>query len=1842
MVQSGPILQWLEKAHRNLGLVTSDQPHEIAELTEHWPGLATHHHGDLDYEPRSMAVAPNAERVVIGTKGGSLWCSRLQATGWSRFVRITPPPEAARTTLGPDAPSRLAIRGIAFLDDTLVAVGLQPGVWWLVDVDNPLQFEVIAPSRREPPDPRAPSFHLSRYERAFRVTAAGAWKDGHLGTVVVGVSATHVVHVLERVRARDGAPAWRARTRPIRLAFPELRECGRIVGAVPCHGSVWMLGDTGALMQLDTEGAWEKRSRKHPEFVVRAHVSDVRYRRLAACRHGIAVLAERYLGFIPFDGAAPRLTAAGAAMRTRKDVYASWVGASAVDVAVVCERLDTDVPGTQVRAILGQRARADVRIRAWSRHDEPPAQGPDWQSADRAERAALTPDGTGARALHMLVAGHPDGRRWLIAATRSSQVVITPLMPLVALSSLVKSSGPSLTPLPPGAPATMVYWRLRQLQDRFLGQDAPAEPVDEALIDRLMATMEVGETRRLLGRLIRRTFAAPPSAAVLNGFRVWVRCMVRWAHRADIGFRPSQIGSFVAHGIHNEVVRWNQAGRPAATPSQSEMDRETFAGHLELFADFMRKWLVGAQSYGEHDEDLTSLVALNSDCHHSLDALVYETRMLRTRCDVGWRRPGQRQVGLTSTTVAVAQASNGALYVQRTANGAWRAFGPDGMALHWTLPDRSLLENHGEWLQGRSHLPEGRCLAATIASGGDSCRTLVAWDATNSFTSPARGGPVVVMVVLIQLSGAEAHVLDEIALDLPTRVDALGFGPRGHLVASLAPQKVDEPSTFRAWDLSIRKGRIHPGETQELSQWLGPGRSLRSRLNHCTCLHTTDTGTALTVWAGFKDGTLAVYTNADKPFSKDHTIPNPETVRFSSAITSVHSSNHKSGHVLAVGTTEGQVGLFVKRTMRPVQGKRAPGWCPVVLYQERNTPIAGFLDYVDSWPGPDDDTATTVRRLLAVAEDGRVSVFDIDMAAEVHPPVPGHTGYRPRRYPGMRLDRFKLADRVTAFSGTLLHGRAALFTGDDTGALSLAVVVRPEATHGRRAFLRQEMLPIYGRDDPTIGPTRSLALYVGSDVAERRAWLRVLPLPDDAVVEFALWHEWIEPLRAHAEAMVDPDRAPSVLHALKARIAEFIPRGERGYRALKVLWTAAGRIAHHLAGKALHARRPTTQHDVSSHHLDLLETVRATASELGQRAPDRQNNARTHSLGAIADWTLVMMLFDPKSVPSMSPSADRFLSVVRDRLGDGPLQVSERLRHINRALWMALTYLAATPPDDARWPRWRIQSLRAPGGLGEILRFASEAGKNHIDLVDPNAPITLALARCFSLCVLIAPHEAMEVALTVSSDRLFQQPAQLHVAILAELDRLQSQLRVMPAVRRVGRDEARRRDDAIQLLRVYMQLLRTQPEHLREARRRLVRAQLDAQADAPAPDEHNPVLQLRKLALDNPDEPRLQELKVVLDLASWLSYLEGIGPDLPEVDRRWFEQDKGVRYFSHSRAQLVHLDNVRRKLVDHAHRLLQHDQDLRSAHRTCELEQANLDIAVAEGRLFEPERTLFHSLVRAWMTEINDRVRAAVDLGTSFDFYNRHVYRRRADELLGWLTELAMQEAPCWHHEPAPPASSMTSRLSSSLHGRHVVRQVFDGGRRLVESTHLMGTLSMVASQFISSGGALPSETTPAQTLEELGTQVAFEAGLESFVRIRDDTPLLGATTVWHAILWELALNVKTHGSRSELSPPLHLHYEAGTLSVRGSGSFHHVVAAQRDTTNLSDKELEVALETLLPTTHMLSQRNAAFARPGMGLPALSSICGFIGYQLSAHLHLPGEIHWRQAPLLIRIRRRET
>jgi hypothetical protein len=374
------------------------------------------------------------------------------------------------------------------------------------------------------------------------------------------------------------------------------------------------------------------------------------------------------------------------------------------------------------------------------------------------------------------------------------------------------------------------------------------------------------------------------------------------------------------------------------------------------------------------------------------------------------------------------------------------------------------------------------------------------------------------------------------------------------------------------------------------------------------------------------------------------------------------------------------------------------------------------------------------------------------------------------------------------------------------------------------------------------------------------------------------------------------------------------------------------------------------------------------------------------------------------------------------------------------------------------------------------------------------------------------------------------------------------------------------------------------------------------------------------------NEAFLLDHAAAIRIAAYLIWLANDEP-LSDRERRWLDQPS--RYFEHSRIYLNRLvyawEQARVRLgigAPGSPVSPPGKASISNALQLCDQEEEYLENTAD---LFEPQRTQYVRIIGQWREQIWKRAEDAIGLLDVLDKFNRHTYRASSDKLMSSITELALQAAPLWSHpSDAKSMRLFRSEIQQRLTAHPLVRTIFDSGHRLVASTHLAGTLFVVARDYYRASSA----PAPRQTsLEEIGTElVAFCQYEELKLQPNNGTfdksvSVPGTLAVWDTVLQEIVVNARKYckvvddrlfAAREQVGDRTKLAFAGGRPFIDCLDAEHRSYVDSNPSESYK-RLLELVALTKEPGQRLAPPDTSEEGSSGMGLPLILRICGYLG-----------------------------
>ncbi len=1691
-------LTWVARVIQNSGVVMSPPPWlpEQPLFHEPWASALGHACFTLPHEPRSMAIAPRARRVAVGSKDGSLLVvSRDDRGMWTPLRGVDRVWED-----GPNIEERSAIRALAWLDENTLVVGAGAREWLILYLceDGVTGIDSVPCEGLPEATPHA----LLRFEGAARLTPPGHWRvEVDVPTpLALGWTRGGPVHVLERLGAQ-----FRARTmNPCELLKDWTQE--PIVSATGSRQHLWVLGGDGTLnaYRPGLLNAAAERYRLAPPM------EGERFRALSSCRVGLAVLTPSHAAFLPYALAqawepghqTPSITLQDVDKDNLTDegpnLFPKWTEAhSGVTCSVSwpllslgAERLQSghrsDAPAgfmesdgnrPLVHVVVGRRDQNGLLARSW-RLDRSADKTHPW----KLERVARTIQLQGRRPvgniLHVRFASSgPDGPSWLVVASREGQLILSSLTPVKMLHAALveelerqrKTSTSGNADLKAEQRTPLALIELKQLIDQHLPLDACApsevghDPTDareewESRINQLdhhLASVADTDLRYLSARCARRlrdslsVNADMPevpqrSRALVQRYRDVVLCLMRRAH-ASTSMHPSTLAR-AAVGDIQEVI---------STPPGLMVVAQS---SLNLFEEFLRKWFIKGKVQDIRPLGLRGLIRKSANCKVRLDQLAFETRLLGERVDHTWTgHPATNDTGTTRSLVRVRD-----ICIQACNDGALRAWrtGSD-RALLWAKAMHPSHESPLEFEQESVRLHHAADFTRRYHHG-PYARALCALP-IESDTVDTQTSKFAEFIVIVSFKGWREHNVD--LAGTPDRaVEA--HGPCLLLIRACAALEVgpddlrdtiyvkqilvDRPNT-EIYALATDSERLRPGDTLRLLAGMGGGSDerlieyftvtlegddggMKLRVRHPSpATHTpkggeltsTQSGTEKTaprarslhgpaynpcsslcyaprsqtnwtsdlLFSGLHDGGLRVWTLTPGVRGAESVSDLSPSLLLAHRgavwrVSFLPEAGEAHRGLLAVGTAEGE--LAVHRLQMTMDTDGTMSLSSTYLISTTLGDAITALLWFEMTPPPEKSAAAftaggAVKHLLALTQSGYASIYDVDLVTPlVAPSAQRERGaYRPRRFPGARVDRFRLP--VAARAAVLgdvdpedkhdsLQGLRSLLrfvVGDSVGGLHSFDLVMPLGSAQRWSYV-ERMRPNYGQPDTksaqhnSVSP--SLSACVGEALYIRRAWLRLIPLREPHMLQFALWHELKDAGQKLASELNQAlERSPmhppqdlgthfaTYRQVLEARVNELFSRRPLDHRPAKYAWEACAGTARRVLERVFRAELS------SIWRADLIREageLTLFAQDLSLRWLDQgvalRGRVLMHTFKHVFDWPdLLLLCWWPGRGQSgrprkSAPEGEKLLPetlrqyrhdlvdvIIRPRLYySDALVVLETLETLNRALWLAVAFRYTTREGQLLGGEIRFES-RLPGGdddasMEALTALVADIGRIRRADLDLGAPLSLAFARYFALTLALFPDRPLICAKIISEASLLEAPSDLCSSIELWLEQVIRQLVPMILSLKAGSAECENAQSSLKQIRAakrafscYSRLGRraggAPPDVSRNGPGVATWSAVESRADE-FTSEFKSHFRGKKAPPSDQERSFRYELAVVLEairLLDPLHHVEGSPQELIGPRHSWWYLSQNAasaprpRHFRHSQAWLARLHELR-------------------------------------------------------------------------------------------------------------------------------------------------------------------------------------------------------------------------------------------------------------------------------------------------------------------------------------------
>jgi len=1870
------LLLWLAESHRNFHVAGPNLSESLSrELwsQESWTQGIIYEDFPLLYEPRSLARSPDGRKIVVGTKAGFLLLASWDGLRWCKQEW-----QIDREFKG-KAISR-SIRALRFLDNSTVVAGWGEGFFGIFDADS-LSFRSLVPSeptnRPEEINSREHEW-LGRFAR-FITLVPSSPNLSSSSAVMLGVTRGSQVHVLYR---NEGA--YSARTYLPEDIFPGWGKGARVVDGVWSHDYLWVLDSSGQiyryapaapqkpqLIPLSLPNAGEKigrtggKSQSSEGIFHLGHPREIgEFRALAACVMGLAVLTSDDITFLRFN-----MPKDGTDLPSVDPTIARWIAVPAAIDCSVCLPFCSYYPAgplasqtiTQENPVWTVVGSSHSGLRWISWHDPKNNLSGRLPAVSHSHRA-----GSGDSSVLQIRFGFfgRGGPTYIACATRDHRLRIATLLDRKETESLLSREIPrALAETPSLAQESGISWWLTLQR---IATDFNSAVADDAVSlgepRNLLRFTEREDLYRLIRRVLKLWSESPISDSETKKERLqdWIYHILGRAYQID-----QYLAQDLARLAHDRIAqmrgRRGDAGRKVEEA-------------LGLFAAFLRKWVVYGHTYGEKPSGLLQLYDWNRS-GHILDALTYLTKLLRRRVDPLWEsRPASGATGLAVWDLAA--PVSGAFSVHCSADGRITAVGRDGERLPWEsaqLADETLKTNCLEIYQGQlRHL-----LAEEFIKKyrhGPYARELLLMRTSENGPSPdllifcLRGWrredqPEVqderkarLYALLVQSSPGGLRILAMDSQPLPTEL--YGFCELRSLMRK--GRHVVVAGTKGVWRSEDRwlaqpfiefcveiddKGqiRLDLDRRAEIKLEIRGERSVfKSRPDFISkedllpeaahdpcwslCSFASPTG-ELWLWAGFHDGRIRCFLRKENPegglswveggeveeniqheyAGLNHRKPGLTTT---APVWRLHVIEDQQ--LLVYGSADGIIGI-VSLAGAPPQGEQ----CPHLAHHRESSPICGLVSYTDPEGG---------KRLLAATQGGVVIVFDIEVANRSRPESLRFS------FPGLPLDRFALGHEVRAISVVDYDGTPhrellgcslpSILVGSNEGSVFKYALALPRGTTRRKVAYNNwcssllEHREVRSADGSKQPPP--LNLFVGENIS---GWLRILDVRGVHLLRYSISLELRErwPLDK-LPTLAQAENLQAFLVQLNDLADEIYGRRPLTPEPAKIIWEEASRIANNLAFMALEAEEPEP---FLVAFLELNKTIDDLCNRWIGAEQKIESRVLMHIFNCLFDWVGVVLigLAHPSETVLL---VRRFLlhNLIRRRLiFNDRVVYFEALRNLNVALIRAIRNVR---PIAGEPPRWDL-SLRPEKvgrlGLYDLFTMVGDLGEQHAGSLTPSNPLWTELSKFFAASLLLLPRGSFVISQVVAESRLterdtlFSRAVQVQAEIILTQLGIDSTVETKLALRQFGDSF----DDNIDIDAEILHSPRREKEQdVSTAWGRLLNLAAEAERLVPSSGYD-----------DFSNEAFLLDHAAAIRTAAYLVWLTNEEP-LPSREKVWLS--KPSHYFEHSRIYLNHLLETWRQVrtrVGLGGRYNAADlpgkASISSALQLCDREEAYIE-SMAD--LFEPQRAQYVRVIEQWREQIWKRAEGAIGLLDVLDKFNRHTYRASSDRLMSSITELALQTAPLWPNLSGTKSTRLLrSEIEDRLAAHPLVRTIFDSGNRLVASTHLAGTLFVVARDYYRTSSApAPRQTNLKEIKAELEVFCQYEdIKLRDLGTFDEDTPAPGTLAVWDTVLQEIVKNVAKYCKAADQQIFATCEWVQGRVQL--------AFAARRPFIDCLDLDHRQYVDDSLPSEQRLSRLRELVAKAqepgqrlapletaeegssGMGLTLILRICGYLGME---------------------------
>lgn len=1268
------------------------------------------HREHLDYEPRSMAVSEDGEKVALGLKSGDI---RM----WARQPKVGWEPKTLRKR-GKGAKS---VRVLVFnAEGNRLAFAEQGGGVGMFALDSRgASWELVESNGNgdgsHSEDEEGARSALDWCERPRRGI--------HLDEDVFLVLDENGAGTLLR-----GGPPSSARSVKVEEwgKCGETRLCGLVAStkrdrwwALELDGSILEFGNLELDEESDKVLLGDRKGRvslTSGSWIRSQFQGDQEFRSLKFCEAGLLAVLRRHVVFIPFksrfggEGSGQPGPEVGSGAReangTLDEGRALWLATPfVVEAAVVCPRAGGDEDevwvaiATAEKGVMWLALEKDEKSGRWK-----PGAGDSWSwfgpalfgpESGKAQRQ------TGA----LEVALRPrDGGAYLYVADRGHRLAITPVL---AIRSALDPDG----------------------SFEEIGREHVADLAHRLFVKANGSLRSARETR----------------SELVEEFETRV---------ADLLERSWKLGPDAVQA----VARTTTDRIFLARREKSITWRE-----LAAFGGFVRKWIVNGRTFGDKSVGLAKLSSINETAGNKLDALAYQLPLIFRRADRTWVSLMPR--GDTILDVAVGRDFVVASY----ASGQLRAFGrEEGKRLAWELSSSASKEKVQLCDEGMGLVRSG-CSASIGVRNGAYARHVYMQSLDSSGHSwfvccfkeddDSQATPLFFCAVLkkennsvrvCEIETAESH--SEI-YGLTGRTSEEGNSFRLEVAAGTNGRWEEEGNAGRrpftifclSWDPTeqVLSRESSPGEEGFKGYEARGAReedAIARDFNPCWSLVFSD---AATLWAGFHDGMIRKFVRksvrTDSESESDsrqqwQEVGADDRGRAPGVLDAgspVHQLDYRSlgagGAEVAYGTADGVGGVVrlpPESTGEPTSRLHIVGH---VVHVREDAPISGVTWFED---GED--------RVLFLAEDGTAAIFCLgEGKRSEREALEDRTDPHPT-LPGMRLDRFRFDHGSRAlkldphWSGpTRPDGRptslASCSTSRGRGAPQFIVAADDGRLHSysllypRRTKGRTDVVSVV--KDLASEELKGGVAGMKEDLAHR--YLRLLDLGHSSFARFSAWMQLQdEGLRG------DVSKFEVKLDELRR---ELYGRAPLDRDVAQVLWEQAARLSNERVKKWLEERP-----EGAAHLRDALSLDRKVASLCNQwihHEEETEAQVLIDSLSHLIDWPdlKALAIWVEEASPDLAGFRENLVQeVLRRRLLHSNARVQfEALRVLNRALLQLNAQRAKQKPEArealAIWPHGK-----GPG-FADLLAMVGDIGRSARPRPDAAKPLATELARFFAV-----------------------------------------------------------------------------------------------------------------------------------------------------------------------------------------------------------------------------------------------------------------------------------------------------------------------------------------------------------------------------------------------------------------------------------------------------------------------------------------------------------------------------